>query len=523
MGHEARDTALATVDARMADLSGWTRAIWELAEPAWREYRSARLYVDLLRAEGFEVEVGTGGMPTAFRAQFGSGSPVVATYVEYDAVPGNSQAAVPHEAPREGTTRHAAGHTDPHSALGVGALGGALAAKAAMERHGLAGTLVVFGEPAEKVQGSKPVHAAKGYYDELDAAISFHPAYVQPYTNTTRLETQCCAYGSCVYTFVPDQPELWGAPRPGSPIPEAHSAARAPGAIDAVTLMYSLSRGLRESLLPHSGSWSMNEAILVAGQSTADNLPPDISQIQFSWRVPTLAMSDRIAEGLERNAVHVAGLTACRQERRCVSRTRPGLPNDVLARATYANLEAAGPPAWGEEARAFARAIRESLGLRHVADPLEPSMAELITPDAAEAATREQLPAWQRNYTSDDYVEYTWHTPTVRLYIGRCALAADPDGARYPAWVSNAIGGHPPCIDPTVRTAARTVGLTLVDLLTRPDLLAAAQAEFADRTGGGIGGDAWIPPLLDAGFEPPIELRWPEYVETPRGRGWWIP
>ena len=180
MGHEARDTALAAVDARMADLSGWTRAIWELAEPAWREYRSARLYVDLLRAEGFDVEVGTGGMPTAFRAQFGSGSPVVATYAEYDAVPGNSQAAVPHEAPREGTTRHAAGHTDPHSALGVGALGGALAAKAAMERHGLAGTLVVFGEPAEKVQGSKPVHAAKGYYDELDAAISFHPAYVQP-------------------------------------------------------------------------------------------------------------------------------------------------------------------------------------------------------------------------------------------------------------------------------------------------------------------------------------------------------
>src|SRR3954447_19711282 len=103
MGHEARDIALHTVDARMGDLSGWTRAIWELAEPAWREYRSEAQYVDLLPAEGFDVEVGTRGMPAAVRAQFGSGSPVVATYVEYAAVPGNSQAAVPHEAPREGT------------------------------------------------------------------------------------------------------------------------------------------------------------------------------------------------------------------------------------------------------------------------------------------------------------------------------------------------------------------------------------------------------------------------------------
>src|SRR3990172_11438285 len=117
-------------------------------------------------------------MPTAFRARFGEGRPVIAAYAEYDAVPGNSQEAVPYRKPREGVHEQAAGNTDPHSALGTGALAGVLAAKAAMERHGLPGTLVLFGEPAEKVCGSKPVHAAKGYYDDLDAAISFHPAWV---------------------------------------------------------------------------------------------------------------------------------------------------------------------------------------------------------------------------------------------------------------------------------------------------------------------------------------------------------
>ena len=74
-----------------------------------------------------------------------------------------------------GPASYAAGHTDPHSALGIGALAGFLAAKHAMEQHGITGTLRFLGEPAEKMCGSKPVHAAQGYYDGLDAAISFHP------------------------------------------------------------------------------------------------------------------------------------------------------------------------------------------------------------------------------------------------------------------------------------------------------------------------------------------------------------
>src|SRR5208282_450101 len=145
--------------------SDWHVRIWNYAETAWREYKSAKAYCDLLRAEGFTVEEGSGEMPTAFAARWGKGAPVLGTYVEYDAVPANSQQVVPYQAPRAGLHPWAAGHTDPHSALGTTALAGALAAKAAMEKFGIKGTLAVFGEPAEKVCGSKPVHAAKGYFD----------------------------------------------------------------------------------------------------------------------------------------------------------------------------------------------------------------------------------------------------------------------------------------------------------------------------------------------------------------------
>jgi aminobenzoyl-glutamate utilization protein B len=518
---EAKRTALDWVVDHANWLSRATKTIWDLHEPAWREYRSAAHYVRLLRELGFEVEEGSGGMPTAFRASFGAGRPVLAAYAEYDAVPGNSQEAVPYRKPREGVHEQAAGHTDPHSALGTGALGGVLAAKTAMERHGLSGTLVLFGEPAEKVCGSKPIHAAKGYYDGLDAAISFHPAWVPSHANTVYWDTHCGSYWSAVYTFECPEPETWASVGAGERA-NPHTSARAPGAIDAVCLMYTASKTLKEAMLPHTGTWTVNEAILAAGQATADNEPPRFSQIQYASRAPTLAMQERIFAVLDRNAEHVAAITHCTVRKGWVTKTRPGLPNHALAEVTHANLELAGPPTWGDEARAFGREIQRSLGLEPMDDPFLARMSELCSPRDYESHVRSEIPPWQENYTSDDYTEYTWHAPTARLYVGRCLLDA-PEGVDYPAWVFNALGGYPATIDPTVICAARTIGATLVDLLTDPALLGRAQSEFRDRTGGGIDGSSWVAPLLPAEFEPPISYRWPEYVTTARGEEWWIP
>src|SRR5271155_3488302 len=107
--------ALEWIDEQTRRFSDFHQRIWDYAEPAWREYQSARAYCDLLRAEGFSVEEGSGGMPTAFAASWGEGSPVLGGYAEYDAVPGQSQQVVPHQAPREGLHPWTAGHTDPHS------------------------------------------------------------------------------------------------------------------------------------------------------------------------------------------------------------------------------------------------------------------------------------------------------------------------------------------------------------------------------------------------------------------------
>ena len=521
MVSKEKQHAMDWVTKHKQQLSDWNQTIWHYGETAWREYKSAEWYVKRLREEGFEVEEGSGGMPTAFCATWQNGEgPTIGGYAEYDAVPGNCQAADTVERPRDGLSKYAGGHTDPHSALGIGSLGGFLAAKATMEKYNIKGKLKFFGEPAEKVRGSKPIHAARGYYDDLDAAISFHPFYMLPLCNTTRWDTHCAVAYSVMYTFTCDEPETWLSSSADSPIPASHAAARAPGATDAVVNMYSLSKMYKEHMLSNNMGWSINETILNTGQATADNIPGQMSQIYYFIRVPDIEMAEKVVQVLDQNAASAAKAAHCNWKREWVTKSRGGLKNHTLAKATYENLEIAGAPQFDGEAVKVAREILQNLGFEPMDKPFLDEIETLIPPQEAEKKLREVLPSWQENFTSDDYTEYCWHAPTVRLYIGRPALKSPKPGYVYPAWVMNALGGIRACIDPMIVSASKTVGMTIVDLLTKPDLLKKAQDEFKERTGGGIGGTKWQPPLCD--YDPPIHYRWPEYVTTRRGREEWV-
>ncbi|TPW31979.1 zinc-binding metallopeptidase family protein [Pararhizobium mangrovi] len=510
------------IDENRPRWSEWNRTIWEFGETAWREYRSAEWYAQQLETEGFEVERGSGSMPTAFSARRTRGNgPTIASYAEYDGVPDNCQAADTVERPRDGFSKRAGGHTDPHSALGIATFVGVLAAARAMERYDIAGTLAYFGEPAEKTRGSKPIHAAKGYYDHLDAAISFHPFYMLPLCNTARWDTHCGAGYSWVYRFICDRPETWPGAGSDSPIPASHAAPRAPGAGDAVAQMYLQGKVVRDHIVASGVSWSLNETILTSGQATADNLPSPEGEILYMARMPTVEMAHHLVASLDRIADAVAAMTHCRWERQWVAKSREGLANHAMAALAYENLVAAGPPVFGAEAVARANEMREALGRASIEAPFLPETERLVPPQEAEAALRRMLPETQRHFTSDDYTEYCWHCPTARFYVGRPALAPKPGEGPNPAWVMNALGGISACIDPMIASAAKTVAGTILDLFGKPEVLAEATAEFNARTGGGIGGTRWLAPQCD--YAPPIDLGWPEYVTTPRGMDWSIP
>ena len=258
-----------------------------------------------------------------------------------------------------------------------------------MERHGIQGRLKFMGEPAEKVCGSKPVHAAKGYYDDMDAAVSiFTPPTGTLRTNTCILDTHCGSYWSRIYSFICDLPgDVEERRRPRSVV-RPHRR-RAPGANDALCLMYTTTKYTKESMLPHTGTWTLNEALLATGNATSRQpgaaVQPDpvFLEVRRRWRC-----SGASPHVLDRNAEHVAAVTHCRLESHWVTRTRVGLPNHAMARIAYANLELVGGPQWDDEARSFCRELQKNLGIEPMEEPILAEMTDLCPPEECEAQLR---------------------------------------------------------------------------------------------------------------------------------------
>ena len=139
--------AIATIEKHEKELIGVSDSIWALAETAFEETVSAEILASIAEFNGFTVERGVAGMPTAFVATYGSGKPVISVLGEFDALPGISQKAQPTKEP---LNAGAAGHGCGHNLFGVASLASAIAVKELIEEGKLKGTFKFFGTPAEE-------------------------------------------------------------------------------------------------------------------------------------------------------------------------------------------------------------------------------------------------------------------------------------------------------------------------------------------------------------------------------------
>ncbi len=174
VGVKARH-AIHYIEERRRDIIRVSDEIWRFAEVGLHEHRSSECLTQALEQEGFSVEKGVAGMPTAFVATWGTGRPVIGFLGEYDALPGLSQKTVP---VRKELDKGKPGHGCGHNLLGAGAFGGVIGLKKELSDRGLPGTIKYFGCPAEENFSGKAFMARDGLFSECDACLTWHPGSV---------------------------------------------------------------------------------------------------------------------------------------------------------------------------------------------------------------------------------------------------------------------------------------------------------------------------------------------------------
>src|SRR5699024_6214580 len=149
-----------------------SKLIWGYAETALEEYQSSKLLMEILEKEGFDIEAGVAGMPTAFVATWGIGKLVIGILGEYDALPGLSQKVKGTKHPvEEGGNGHGCGH----NIFGVAGVAAAIAVKKAMVEDNIPGMIKFYGCPAEETMIGKIYMVREQIFADTDVCLTWHP------------------------------------------------------------------------------------------------------------------------------------------------------------------------------------------------------------------------------------------------------------------------------------------------------------------------------------------------------------
>ena len=414
--------------------------IWANPERNFREFKAAKLLTDTLSAHGFQVEQDLAGMPSAFRASFGSGKPVVSFLAEYDALAGLSQEACCAE--KKAIIPGGDGHGCGHNAMGPCCIAAAIALKEVMEQDNLPGTVVVFGCPAEETGGGKCFLARDGYFEGVDFAISPHPfpdgGFIGPTLATIQVEYAFSGVASHA-AAMPDQGR---------------------SALDAAELMVMGVQFLREHIIQEA---RIHHAYLDVG-GTSPNVVQANAKLFFYIRAPKGKQVMEIYERINKVARGAAMMTETEVEIRHKSGLADMIPNNVLGSLLAESWAEIGPCTYSDEAVALARRMAPTVG-NTGSDLLDTS-----------------IPTYDPNAPllsgSTDVGDVSYIVPAACLNFPGVVKGTP---AHSWQWVSQA--GSPIMHDGLVH-AAKVLALAGTKLLTDPTLAETAREELMKKTGG---------------------------------------
>ena len=425
------------LEGQIADMA---MELWKYPEIALTETHSAAYLADVLEREGFRVTRGVADMPTAFVAEWGSGKPIVGVLAEYDALPNIGNEAVPYRKPRQDGTVH--GQGCGHNLFGSASVAAAIALKRTLDAQHIPGTLRLYGTPAEETIVGKVYMARDGLFDDLDAAVEWHPGQANEIPNNP---------GLAMNNFIV---EFRGQ--------SAHAAAdpwNGRSALDGVELMDDGVNLMREHIRPTA---RIHYVIPNAGE--APNVVPEYAKAWYYVRDTARVSVDSYYAWIQDIAKGAALGTRTEVTVTLITGAHEYNLNRPLQEAMQANLQAVGAPKFTAEEQAFARQLQEFLGVPTT------GLADTIR---ALAATP-QPPSGG----STDVAEVSWITPTVGLNVVTAA-----ENIPWHSWATTASHGTSGGVR-GAWVAAKVLALTGVDLFTDADLRQRAHAAFLAKTGG---------------------------------------
>ncbi|MEA4846975.1 MAG: amidohydrolase [Clostridiaceae bacterium] len=433
---------------RITDISD---KIWDLAEVKFKEFKSAETLENEFEDEGFKVIKGVANIATAFTAEWSNGDgPTIALIGEFDALPGLGHKISDKKEPT-GTSGHGCGH----NLLGVGSMSAAFAAKKAMSELGIKGRLKYFGCPAEEGGSAKVFMVRDGVFEGIDAIVRWHPI------NATYVSM------SPALSLVSVKYEFHGKTAHAGTNPHLGRSA-----LDAAILMDVGVNYLREHVVTDVRIHSV-----ITKGGNAPNIVPDLAEIWYYVRAPKKVEVDAVLERINKVAKGMAMATETTVDIKVINGSSDTLPNKVLSERALINLQKVGAPKYTEEERAFAKKLNEGLTTADKAKSLIPY--GIRDPKAAEKDLYDEI---SPNMTegmispySTDSGDVSWQAPMCQMFI-----AAQTIGTANHSWqqvvCSGMSIGHKGML-----CAGQAIAMTAVDILSDPDLLAAAQKEYDEK------------------------------------------
>lgn len=419
---------------KMADM------IWNYPELGLEEFQSSALLAEFLEKNGFDVEKGVAGMPTAFVASYGFGKPLIGFNAEYDCLPGLSQKVKDDKEPLfEGAPGHGCGH----NLLGAGSILAAITFKNMLESFNLPGSIKVFGAPAEEICIGKAFMAREGLFEGVDAFLDWHPWYY----NRADYDS-CNAYFNIKYHFK-------------GKTSHGNSPWHGRSALDAAILMGHAVEMLREHIRP--GTEDAANTINYTFSDVGPEYPSVVPDRTTAWYVGRITTADEmvlIIDRINKCAKAAAMATETELEIEFITATHEKIPNSVLAQVVHKNLQTFGAPKFTKEEQEFAKKMQRRAGVPDV------GLDESILPFGG-------------GYSAlCDTSEYSWHAPYATAWI-----TIAPAGVGWHNWIITSCAGSS-IGKKAMDVAAKVLVASAIDLVQDPIIIENAKRELKKRLAG---------------------------------------